>query len=50
MPGKGRFDEMFFVDLPGEEERAAIWHIHLQKRGRDLESFDVPAFSKLTDG
>lgn len=32
---KGRFDEIFFVDLPLEEERRAILDIHLKKRGRD---------------
>jgi len=32
---KGRFDELFFVDLPDEEEREAIWRIHIQKRDRD---------------
>lgn len=28
---KGRFDEVFFVNLPGPEEREAIWRIHLQR-------------------
>ena len=32
---KGRFDEIFFVDLPGPEEREAIFSIHLKKRRRD---------------
>ena len=32
---KGRFDEVFFVDLPHEEERAAIFTIHLTRRGVD---------------
>jgi AAA+ superfamily predicted ATPase len=32
---KGRFDEVFFVDLPDEEARRAIFEIHLRKRGRD---------------
>ena len=30
---KGRFDEVFFVDLPGDEERVEILNIHLQRRG-----------------
>jgi SpoVK/Ycf46/Vps4 family AAA+-type ATPase len=38
---KGRFDEIFFVDLPGEEARAEIFAIHLRKRGRDPGSFDL---------
>ena len=40
---KGRLDEIFYVDLPSEEERADIFRIHLAKRGRDPERFDVPA-------
>lgn len=34
---KGRFDELFFVDLPGDDERDAIWRIHTKARGRDPE-------------
>lgn len=34
MVRKGRFDEMFSVDLPSDEERQAIFEIHLKKRGR----------------
>ena len=40
---KGRFDEIFYVDLPNAGERADIFRIHLVRRGRDPESFDVPA-------
>src|SRR5262245_9336097 len=40
---KGRFDEIFFVDLPSAEERAAVLRIHLGKRGRDTAAFDVQA-------
>ncbi len=47
---KGRFDELFFVDLPDEDDREAIWQIHLQKRGRDPRQFDIQAFVKLTEG
>lgn len=32
---KGRFDEIFFVDLPGPKARREIWEIHLRKRLRD---------------
>ena len=38
---RGRFDELFFVDLPGEGERAEILAIHLRKRGRDPMQFDL---------
>lgn len=40
---KGRLDEIFFVDLPSDEERDAIFGIHLLKRGRDPGNFDLPA-------
>ena len=40
---KGRLDEIFYVDLPSEEERAEIFRIHIVKRGRDPEKFDLPA-------
>ena len=38
---KGRFDEIFFVDLPGQEERDAIFSIQLRKRPRDKANFDM---------
>jgi hypothetical protein len=40
---KGRLDEIFFVDLPGAEERQEIFRIHLAKRGRDPALFDTAA-------
>ncbi len=40
---KGRLDEIFFVDLPAEQERAEIFRIHLAKRGRDAANFDTAA-------
>jgi len=40
---KGRFDEIFFVDLPVAEVRIALFSLHLKKRGRDAASFDLPA-------
>lgn len=39
---KGRLDEIFFVDLPAEAERARILQIHLEKRGRDPAAFRLP--------
>jgi hypothetical protein len=47
---KGRFDDIFFIDLPKLEERAQIINIHLQKRNRDPKQFQVADFSKLTKG
>src|SRR5947208_3968777 len=38
---KGRLDEIFFVDLPTKEERKEIFGIHLAKRGRDPQPFDL---------
>jgi len=40
---KGRLDEIFYVDLPSEEERMEIFRIHLAKRHRLPEGFDLPA-------
>ncbi|MCW5937785.1 MAG: AAA family ATPase [Fimbriimonadaceae bacterium] len=47
---KGRFDEIFFIDLPDEKERQDIFKIHLKKRGRDPKKFKVPELAKQTDG
>ncbi len=38
---RGRFDELFFVDLPNYDERRAIFEIHLQKRGWKPDKFDL---------
>lgn len=43
---KGRLDEIFFVDLPSREERHEIFRIHLSKRGRNAESFDLVAMAE----
>jgi len=40
---KGRLDEIFYVDLPSEEERGEIFRIHLSKRGRDAKNFELRA-------
>ena len=47
---KGRFDEIFFVDLPSEEDRAEIFSIHIQKCKRDPSQFDIDALAEITDG
>lgn len=47
---KGRFDEIFFVDLPDDKEREQIFKIHLEKRKRDSSKFNLKALSKATDG
>src|SRR5262245_44291314 len=45
---KGRLDEIFFVDLPSKEERAEVFQIHLNKRGRDATQFDLDALVDAT--
>lgn len=47
---KGRFDEIFFVDLPGHEARRMIFEIHLRKRGRDPAKFDLVRLADATAG
>jgi hypothetical protein len=47
---KGRFDEIFFVDLPGPEARRRILEIHLAKRKRDPKNFDLDALTAACDG
>lgn len=47
---KGRFDELFFVDLPNGEERRRILDIHLKKRNKWNKEIDVIALIKETDG
>ena len=47
---KGRFDEIFFVDLPDVATRAEIFQIHLEDRGKDSTSFDLEALSAASPG
>ena len=47
---RGRFDQTFFVDLPGPVERQAILRLHLARRQRDPDSFDLAPLVTLTDG
>jgi SpoVK/Ycf46/Vps4 family AAA+-type ATPase len=47
---KGRFDEIFFIDLPGEVARRTTLGIHLSKRKRDPKTFDLPALVAATEG
>ena len=42
---KGRFFEIFFVDLPRRDERLEVFRIHLKKRGRDAAQFDLAALA-----
>lgn len=45
---KGRFDEIFFIDLPSEEVRIEIFRIHLRKRDIDPETIDLEALGKAS--
>lgn len=47
---RGRFDEMFFVDLPNFYERKIIFDIHLRKRGWKSDKFEIEELSNLTEG
>ncbi len=47
---KGRFDEIFFIDLPNLEARAQIFSVHLKKRKRDVKKFDLPLLAAAADG
>lgn len=47
---KGRFDELFYVELPSDNDRMEIIRIHLDKRGVPLNKFDYAPLVKITEG
>jgi ATP-dependent 26S proteasome regulatory subunit len=47
---RGRFDELFFVDLPNFYERKQIFDIHLKRRGWKPDKFDIEELSTKTEG
>ena len=47
---KGRFDEVFFIDFPNEEERERIFEIHLEKRGKMSDDIDLKELAEETEG
>lgn len=47
---KGRFDELFFVDLPNDTEREEIWKIHICKKARNPENFNIQKLASNSDG
>ena len=47
---KGRFDEIFFVDLPNVLEREEIFKLHLKKRKKYTENLDLATLAKSSDG
>jgi SpoVK/Ycf46/Vps4 family AAA+-type ATPase len=47
---KGRFDEIFFVDLPSSAVRREILAVHLRRRGRDPVQFDLDGLAQRMEG
>jgi ATP-dependent 26S proteasome regulatory subunit len=47
---KGRLDEIFFVDLPNETERQEVFRIHLERRGRRPDLFDLRELARRSEG
>jgi SpoVK/Ycf46/Vps4 family AAA+-type ATPase len=47
---RGRFDQIFFIDLPTHHEREEIFSIHLKGKGNDLENFNIPQLAQITKG
>lgn len=47
---EGRFTKIIFVDLPDRQDRAHIFAVHLRKRGRDPEQFDLAALAEAAEG
>jgi SpoVK/Ycf46/Vps4 family AAA+-type ATPase len=47
---KGRFDEIFFVDLPSKANRAEILRIHLARRDQEPANFDIESIAANADG
>ncbi len=47
---RGRFDEVFFLDLPAERERLEILAVHVRRSGRDPQTFDLAAVAAATEG
>ena len=47
---KGRFDEIFYIDFPNQDERAEILKVHLKKRKKDSHQVDVGQLARKTDG
>ncbi len=47
---RGRFDQIFFIDLPTRNEREEIFTIHLQDKGNDISLFNIPQLAQITKG
>jgi len=47
---QGRFNQLVFVDLPGVGDRVDIFRVHLAKRGRDPQQFDLDQMAQAAEG
>ncbi|UCH92277.1 MAG: AAA family ATPase [Candidatus Aminicenantes bacterium] len=47
---RGRFDQIFFIDLPTRIEREEIFSIHLKNKGNKLSHFNIPQLAQITKG
>ena len=47
---RGRFDQLFFIDLPTRVEREEIFTIHLKNKNNDLSKFNIPQLAQITKG
>ncbi|MNM81107.1 proteasome-activating nucleotidase [compost metagenome] len=47
---KGRFDEIFFVDLPSPDTRVELLHLHLQRRQLEPANFALPPLAAASEG
>ncbi len=47
---RGRFDQIFFVDLPGRKEREEVFRVHFRKRKIDTAKFNLPQLAQITKG
>ncbi|MBP7867265.1 MAG: AAA family ATPase [Acidobacteria bacterium] len=47
---RGRFDEIFFLDLPTDVERKEIFGVHIRKRRRNPDAFDLDQLARLSEG
>ncbi|MCK4835786.1 MAG: AAA family ATPase [Candidatus Aminicenantes bacterium] len=47
---RGRFDQIFFIDLPTRKEREEIFTIHLKSKDNDVTQFNIPQLAQITKG
>ena len=47
---KGRFDEIFFVDLPSKKARKEVFTLHIKKRGHDVNNVDLDLLAQASEG